>query len=190
MFGLAKTLGRALRYEPMPELLGIEVAVSGPETAAQDVARAIEERLDFEVELEGPPLRFLTGAAIKYGLLDLDYRVRDLAAESVRFGGVPVLRELGFAGGCDAPDEPWEEGEEGCDLAGDGSVLQMLVEEVSEGRVFLRVLLKEPSSTQDVDRLRWLVKGPPEDFWPRTFRVDDACLTNAPSVWFLKHLYL
>jgi hypothetical protein len=30
----------------------------------------------------------------------------------------------------------------------------------------------------------------PAGFWPATFIVDDACLTNARSIWLMKHLYL
>jgi hypothetical protein len=64
----------------------------------------------------------------------------------------------------------------------------MLAEEVATGRVFVNLFLEggRPASTPaELVQLRI-----PEGYLPRSFRVVDACVTNAASVWLWKHFYL
>src|SRR5262249_36614910 len=98
--------------------------------------------------------------------------------------GVPLLRELGFLPG-------GEVGVAGrvCD---DPVCLEMLQEELEEGRVWLRLFLEggrpgEGAREEGPDGITYQI---PEGYLPRAFRVIDACLPNAPMVWLWKHFYL
>lgn len=35
-----------------------------------------------------------------------------------------------------------------------------------------------------------IMREPPPDYFPRTFTVTDACITNASLIWLGKHFYL
>ena len=38
--------------------------------------------------------------------------------------------------------------------------------------------------------MRRLSEGLPGDFWPHSFLIEDACVTNAKSIWIAKYAYL
>src|SRR5262249_61092073 len=85
--------------------------------------------------------------------------------------GVPLRRELGYLPGGEA-------GPQGC-VCDDPTCLELLQEDLDQGRTWLRLFLEggRPGPDGHVS-LRV-----PAGYLPRPFRVVDACVTNASGVW-------
>jgi hypothetical protein len=108
--------------------------------------------------LAGPEPRCREGSFAKYGLLDLRF-----TAPGVVLAG-PSSSQIRV---CDDP-----------------TCLEMLREDLDEGRTWLLLLL-EGGRPDGPPKL-----SVPPGYLPRPFRVVDACVTNAAGVWLWKHFYV
>jgi len=169
-----RRLRRSLIYTALDHLTGRRVRVASAESAHDDVIAALAEPFPGAAATTRDP-RELTGPVEKYGILDLTYR---LAATSLPLQrpGLGILQEVGVSEG-DPADPAF-----GHEFLGD------LASECEGPQLYLKIFLrseKEPAS-------RWSIHGYqlPPDFWPATFILDDACLTNSRSIWLMKHFYL
>ena len=52
------------------------------------------------------------------------------------------------------------------------------------------LMLDAQDDTRDVTTKLKQMRGLPSDYFPRQFRVRDACVTNGPTIWLGKHFYL
>jgi hypothetical protein len=98
---------------------------------------------------------------------------------------LPLLRDVGFLAGGEAGPQT-----RACD---DPTCLEMLQEELDQGRTWLLLFLEggRPGNEARVKDLEGHVSlRVPAGYLPRPFRVVDACVANASSVWLWKHFYL
>jgi hypothetical protein len=144
-----------------------------------DVLRVVGETIPITVTTGDPGLPYRAGAIAKYGILDVTFGVRATPLE-IRRPGLGILRSLALVDG--------EEGSDADDLI-DGFLGDLTTE--SEAReLYLKVFLRTEDSLPGIGALQRLRQGMAPGFWPHSFVVRDACLTNAPSIWLSKHFYL
>lgn len=136
-------------------------------------------------QLIGPSPQSREGTVAKYGLLDLRFSApAELLVGDVRTG-VPLLRELGFLPGGEAGPQ-----HRVCD---DPICLEMLQDDIEEGRAWLKLFLEggKPGDEARIEEpLGHVSLRTPSAYCPRSFRVLDACVSNAASVWVWKPFYL
>jgi hypothetical protein len=202
-----------LRYRPLPALVGSRIVVTGfdaVETALRAAVRA--------AGLEPGPFDpgNLRGAIAKYDLIDVCFEVAPSALENVETRrGISLLRELGFVDS--ATGEHREAAERASSVAHqrghssgrvldvdltpddsaeammEGSCLDVLAGDIDAGSVCIRLVLtsETPRDRTDPAVLRQMIRLElPSAYFPRPFVIDDACVTNAKSIWFNKHFYL
>jgi hypothetical protein len=174
-----RRVARSLQYRPLEHLVGRTVLVRDLDAVEEAVRASLGPEFPAACRLDGPELVYRHGAVAKYGILDLRFSAPDgLLVDAA--SGVPLLRELGFL--------PTAGAEQPLPVCDDPVCLEMLAEEIAVGRVFLNLFLEggRPASTPaELVQLRI-----PEGYLPRSFRVVDACVTNAASVWLWKRFYL
>jgi hypothetical protein len=121
----------------------------------------------------------------KYGYLDVRFIAPDEVLAGEPGGGTSLLRELGYlpAGDAETP----------AGVCDDPICLEMLRENLDEGRTWVRLLLEggrpgpESRFAGPDGHVSYRV---PKGYLPRPFRIADACVTNAAGVWLWKHFYL
>jgi len=115
----------------------------------------------------------------KYGLLDLELPLSTGASEALRRLSRQDLHEMGFL------TEP-SRGE-----SDDGFCLDLLLEDVMVNHAVIKIILDAAGDDRSPEeRIQHYEIGVPPGYLPRRFVVRDACVTNAPSIWLGKHLYL
>lgn len=109
--------------------------------------------------------------------------------------GLALLGEYGFL------DTGFPDAEIGDTDPDDPTCLTELQQEIEKGETVLRLFLNDNKGDY-FKRLRQsgeaeaLINGSKTfeqiltQYWPSTFIISDACLTNAPFIWFNKHFYL
>ena len=91
------------------------------------------------------------------------------------------MRELGFILSPEDKDSLSKNALETEDVG----FLDLLVEDVEANEAIIKLFLKTVKA-QSMSRSLKLAAN----YFPRTFVVEDACLTNSSYVWFNKHFYL
>jgi hypothetical protein len=176
-------LARELRYRPLAHLIGRRVRVdslAGVELALAGLAGDV--RWEANVHLEG--------ALAKYGLVDARGAAPHAWLEhSGTLPGIATLRACGFV---PARGERWEE-HDLSDFGGANALLEQLVEDLGERRCICKLMLRD--DIPDAEHQARLMKAKrglrlPATYFPRTFEVVDACVTNSDFVWFARHFYL
>ena len=159
-------------------MIGKRVRVVSAESAHGDVIAGLAEHLARSVTTRKPPLHYLVGAIAKYGILDLTYGTTS-PSEQIPRPGIGILRQMSLRDDASAGQE----------TLGDELFLEDMVRECEGPQLYLKLFMHvDPSPS--APRASALSHRLPPDFWPATFVVDDACLTNARSIWLMKHFYL
>lgn len=173
-------IARGLRYRTLDGVVGRSARVASGPTAIADVLTALDGRLPPRIDATrqpAPPPKTIA----KYGLIDLEFALPPGAAPALPRLSRAEFRALGVLG----------RDQQSGDGAIDEACLDMFLEEVSEGSLLLKLILDAEGDERSVsERLRHTAKGLPGRYFPRSFRVRDACLTNAPMLWLSKHFYL
>ena len=178
-------LARELRYRPLP-IIGQRVVIEASDDIEHVLRQLVTPWITRESQWDG--CNIALGLA-KYGILDRRCNVSPRELEGA-IRGTAALRENGFVRREPDPDPEVEaelrELEADClvDLAADldSCVLKLFL---NDG------LSDELRFNHNRDRYRAALA--PEllpDYFPRTFVVTDACISNAPSIWRGKHFYL
>jgi len=176
---LLRRLHRSIAYTALDVLIGQRVTVRSAETAPDDVIDCLRGHYALEVTTREPDLRYRIGAILKYGLLDLTFGVASTDLQAAR-SGIGILRDVGWA---DSPADADVFDEEG---------LFDLVRDAESGQFVLKVFLDSDGRLPFPREQRTirLPEAVPPSFWPATFVVRDACLTNVRAIWLFKHFYL
>lgn len=169
-------LGRELRYRELP-IIGHRLVIESLDAVEHVLRQLATPWLRRDGVWDGCDV--VAGLA-KYGLLDRWCYVDPRELEG-GLRGIPALRASGFARGEPDPD-PAIEAES---RAFAEACLVDLAEDL--GPCMLKLFLD--------DELPGTVRAPtpgelPPGYFPRPFIVTDACITNAPGIWFGRHFYL
>jgi hypothetical protein len=173
---LLTSISPLLRYQELAHLLGTQVTVASLETLESDIRSALKlpllENAIWEVKAD----RFLKGALTKYGLIDASFQVYSTWLGEDFQQGASLLEYLNFK-----PDEtPSNDG-----LA--YTVLESLADELQLGLTWLKLFLRaDPPPRLETGHSSQEL---PADYFPKTFTIEDACLSNSSYVWFWKHFY-
>src|SRR3954466_9530063 len=131
---LVRSVARGLRYRPLGHLAERVVEVVDLDRIEDAVRIALGPDLPAGCGLAGPEPRFREGAIAKYGILDLRFAAPADMLAGKALTGVPLLRELGYLPGGEAGPQ-----NRVCD---DPTCLEMLQEELDEGRTWLLLFLE------------------------------------------------
>ena len=182
---LVKAVARGLRYRLLDHLVNRSIEIRDLDAVEVAVRLAIGPDLPEACRLAGPVRADIEVTVAKYGILDLRFTAPDGLLSSDARTGVPLLRELGFLPGGDAGPQVRV-----CD---DPTCLEMLQDELDEGRAWLLLLLEggRPGDDARIEgtdgRVSFRV---PEGYLPQSFKVADACVANASGVWLWRHFYM
>lgn len=169
------------------------------ETAEKDIHQALDGLLPGECTLIS---KVRGGSIIKYGLLDLEFRVSNAALTDNDGQGIPLLKTLGFVLNSEQAKALAEETKWFDELADDPTCLRELTNDLTKDTTLLKLFLEgEPAVDKlhgklpleaKVKEMLELLAHPDRlsSYFPQHFTITDACLTNAGYVWFHKHFYL
>jgi len=177
-----KTLLRDLVYLPHPPWIGRTITVCDHESLATTLAAALA--FSFEHQLVSPDRIHFIAALAKYGLIDVELTAPvDLLASGEGPRGAKLLRQLFIAG--HPPENPDDVDPDDVEFW-----LGAIAEKIITDRSYIKLMLRsEPADRRNA--LAWIQACTlPAGYLPRTFEIEDACVTNCSMVWLLKHFYL
>ena len=183
-------VARSLRYQRLPQIIGTDLCVDTLPLIFDSLANLTRQHLSIQLE---PPddvtslNRRLVSPIGKYGLIDFEYPCA-ATVESLKTDNVKLLREFGFVGKTDKESDDLlliDDDLEYC--------IRQIHDDISENQIWLKLFFH----TTNVDfsklgietRLRQTY-NPELIQFPLNFRCVDACLTNAPFIWFHRYFYL
>jgi hypothetical protein len=174
---LVKKVARNIRYHALPDWIDKQVVVNGLGSVEQDVQQGLNDVLLEQATLVEFDLRRRQLALSKYGILDLEFLIEFEWVWNSEIAGVPLLRQLHL-------DSPLAEDERGREVQRD--ILEEISNQISQNNVYILLFL---TTERMLDWKKHLLSLP-DDYFPRTFLVEDACVTNTNWAWFNKHFYL
>jgi hypothetical protein len=202
MNSLLRKVAQEPRYRPLPELIGTKVIIESASTVPNTVAEALTTLFPGPLRFIEPQEPWITASLAKYCHLDLTFGVDGVEWRPGDALGAATLKKLGFAL---HPRELSENERQDLREHKDPTCLGELAEDINQGRSVLRLFLEETQRRElldywkglmrdgkghlfegGVDQMKILLEG----FFPHELAISDACLTNAPFIWFHKHLYL
>ena len=179
---LIKQVARGIRYSRLSELIGQAVSVSSLESAEKTVETLVNQNVPGDYVTEPVEKRFLNGAIAKYGILDQTLIALSNVPDPGYEVGIRVLKQLNLLPKSSADEiamEMWRD------------VLLGMLQDIESGKTFIRVFSKTDVTDYSLrERLTFTIDGLPTNFFPRTFIIEDACISNAKDVWLSKHFYL
>ena len=195
---LLKKIAKEICYRSLPSLKGRNVIIKSKKTSIIDIHSVICDQSPYElVPYELVPYE-CSDAVAKYGIQDLSFKVPATVLESNYQSGISLLQELGYV----PPHEELEEArknarETGMKSPDDPFCWQELAEDIAKGHTLLLLFMKgEPVFPQEFwsvplsrkkKRQRMLKRA---SYFPREFKIIDACYTNARGVWFHRYFYM
>ena len=199
-------LARDLRYQTLSDLLGHPVTIRGLDTLQADLVQAFAPTISAAMVLRRLEPRYRLGALVKYGLLDLAFTLPEPITIVNDIEGLPLLEQLRIVRPPDPADPPiWlvDVVELGQQWDVDPIGIDCLEDDLAAPDPHLKLFLETPLAPDPLEAARsaadpWNPAQAhmftefvlPTGYFPRTFIVVDACLTNASSVWLGKHFYV
>jgi len=173
---LLKQVAQQLKYRVLTDYYGRQVTITSLPSIEADICNTLS--INSEARLIEPEQKYRELALAKYGILSLDFVVPENWLTDDYQTGIALLRELGF-------NPPIAENEDADKFVKSlaQSHLETLVDQLSKHQTHMLIILDAVGEHQ----LRLKL---PADYFPRTFIVRDACVTNAQSIWLTKHVYL
>lgn len=201
MNAVLRRVSRQLKYRALPVLIGRRVVVSITVSATSEVHDQLRDSLPVGIQFKGPESKYIKASLAKYGILDLTFTVERVVWESRDGPGMPLLEDFGFVFRDQEPSEalsPFDK---------DPTCLEQLQQDINEQQTVLKLFFEEqPKRDMQAYIAHLLESGKAKilfngrgfddldqllvDYFPKTFEVADACLTNADFVWFHKHFYM
>jgi hypothetical protein len=199
---------RKLKYRHLPELIGRQITISAITQVEEPILAAIAPAIRATFRLKDS-VEDLALVMRKYGFLDVTLiSLEPLLAPSDKINRA-VIGELGYS---TRPDNPGANLEPDFkeQLGSDRACLEVLIEDIAEQtclRLFLNSKWSEGAPLRFVkqineERSRGVSEEDAVDavastfaermhgWFPVTFTVEDACLSNSDSIWLAKHGYL
>jgi len=124
--------------------------------------------------------------------MDLTFAIPEPISTVIDAPGIPLLKQLGFV---IEPEPQPPVSAEGDLWDDDPTCLAELAEDLNAQQLVVRLFLELPQGSAGLPKPGEPANlfepfTLPTDYFPRTFTVSDACITNAGFVWFHKHFYL
>ena len=174
---------RGLRYCSLPKLIDRRLEICSLESVEADIFAILGGDLPADSRLVSPERIYLEGAMAKYGIIDAKFSIsiRHLTACPSIDG--TTLRELGFVL---SPEDKNSLAENVLETDGeDVGLLDFLADDVENNEAMIKLFLRAAESQSPRLSLKLA-----ENYFPQTFVVEDACMTNSNNVWFNKHFYM
>jgi hypothetical protein len=188
-------LARALRYRALPAAKGKLVTVRDAGAVVEDVVHQLGSVLPRQFRYD-PATRVEFAPVVKHGILELTFEAPLAECEALTRLPRRELTELGFLGQqAQLPSAKGEGDQEDDEMAVDATdgCLDLLFDEIASERLFVKLFfdaISDRRSLQERELATLTGFQLPPDFFPATFRVRDACLTNAASIWVQRFFYL
>jgi hypothetical protein len=180
-----RRLAREFRYRPLPALIGKGTTLD----SSASVEGPIRTLLLAQGLGPGPIDR--EGALFTIAKCDLIDACFDAPREALDHPdtrtGLAPLKELGFL------DDGGELGPADLGCPANLGCIDDLEAQLDDRHCLLKVFLCSAPlrDRRDPSVLRQMIRGElPSGYFPRRFVVRDACVTNVPTAWLLKHFYL
>ena len=176
-----KTILTGLRYCDLPKLINRQIEICSIETVESDIFAILGGDLPNESHLLSPEKIYIEGAIAKYGIIDVKFAVsnKHLANCSIIKGD--TLRKLGLVLTKEDKENISQNTNKNDDE--DLGLIDFLAEDVEKNEALIKLFLRVENQSPK------LALKLPNDYFPQTFVVEDACLTNSGYVWFNKHFY-
>lgn len=183
-------VARGLRYQHLPELVGSEITIDSLSSIFVTLADTTQQRCSLVMDDPSDVAelnRALAGPIGKYGLIDFEYPCHT-KIESAKTDNVRLLREFGFLPKSDAESDKLfliDDDPECC--------IREIQGGISQNQTWLKLFFNTTSPEfHKLDfKTRFKQAASPELIeFPLDFRCTDACLTNAPFIWFNRHFYM
>jgi hypothetical protein len=176
-----KSIAASIKYHELSSCIGQKIVIHGLETIEQDVLRDVKYGLPSDLQLQGEA-KFWKGQLAKYAMLDLRFVLQEEIVETDFMSGKEALDYLHL-------------GEPDAKNGFARTVLEEIEQDLAQKRWYVLLLLKtEPHAeidpTNQLGQMSIFLKPFPEDYYPREFIVEDACLTNTSYAWFFRHFYV
>lgn len=187
---LIRRIARELRYRSLDELINRELTINQLDSVEKDISAALSDVLPQGCKYVETERQFLEGAMVKYGIIDVTFAAPERLLNSRDEGGISLLKDLGCIDEVDKEDHADSPELFGSDL----SCLELLVEGLEKKSTLIKLFLSAEKQSTDWPELLLRIRdgslSVPEGYLPRSFQVEDACITNSDFAWFKKHLYL
>ncbi len=172
-FSLLRKIASRLKYIQVIDLLGREVIVLSPSSAQTDVQEQLADALPENIDSGRKDPKWIGVTIAKYGLMDLEY---GLSGDNLDWATRTYTEDLRKILEIDDPIEHVDE------------LLEILLEDIEETPITLRLYLSTDRCWRA--NLHYIQKGLPNNYWPLTFIVQDARITNSSLIWSHHHFYL
>lgn len=177
---LIRKIARELRYKTLNGAVNRDIIIHRLESIESDILASLADAFPVDCHLVKTENEFLEGAIAKYGIIDATFLAPDNLLGTDSPGGITLLKELGFITDANSEDSNAVE-----EMFGDDpTCLAELAEGIDKSQMVIRIFLQD-----DRDEDTFYLKIP-EGYFPRKFRVEDACVANSDFVWFHKHFYM
>ena len=183
-----------LKYRPLSAFVNREIRIPAFHAIQSVLLQEMSSALSVEFKLQSE-MNWMAAVMAKYGALDLTFRSSALVLTTADTISWDALQHLGLA---DSPGTLAEE-------------FEWVEKSLKEDQCFLRIFLTcwlpaEAMWLRDEQAKIEIARGVPpreassaaldyltaniHERFPLTFSIDDACLTNSPSIWVNAHFYL
>lgn len=178
-----KKILRGIRYCSLENLIDRRLEICSLETVEADIFAILGGDLPADSRLNLQKQVYLEGAIAKYGIIDAEFSISNRHLSACSLIDSNTLRELGFVLSPEDKEVLSKStlGSDGEDLG----LLDFLADDVEKNEALIKLFLRAdtPQSSKFALKL-------PKDYFPRTFVVEDACMTNSGYIWFNKHFYM
>lgn len=203
------SLGKALRYRPLPQLVNRKVVINSVADIEEQVKKALAPDIPKSCRLDCNPAWM--ECTIAKGILDLTFLAPDEVLDSACASGLSVLQDLRLIYSVTREtlveklrarlrgiDPPPTLGIPGYITDGDLSPesYEQLLHQVLNNQPVIRLFMRGEHPRELVCSGA-LTGGPnwdgatiPDGYFPHCFDVTDACIANARSVWMSRHWYM
>ena len=182
-----------MRYRPLEGLIGKTVTIRKLSSISADVRRQLSAGLPAPIRFHGREKERIKRMVAKHGLLDLTFSVKGIEWTESDRASTPLLSELGlvlYLGQLDE-DEPERFRQLEGEIAKRRTHLRLFLEEEPPRNLdeYFHFLIRSGKAKKLPEASSFFPESIPNDYFPRLFKVADACLTNAWPVWKHKHDY-
>lgn len=181
-FGLIKQNARGLRYRELPDLVGKKVKIEDLAKIDDKIRSVLPPDLKpGQLETEPTTLAKQVG---KYGLIDIEYLLPNCPSHEIEIIGLRKIFDLHLWSRRSEVDEEDSFDEEFAIVH-----LEEALNDILQDRIRLKLFLNVIHRTPIKNWQSQFYQEPANAF-PNTFTIEDAALTNDPSIWLEKHFYL